>query len=76
MHLLLLIQVLTGITNFITSVDQIESKKTLHFFTHKNHLFAKCRIERPSVISDGLKKHLAYNYFIEITDYFLLSIYC
>ena len=27
MHLLLLIQVLTGITNFITSVDQIESKK-------------------------------------------------
>ena len=31
MHLLLLIQALTGITNFITSVDQIESKKTLHF---------------------------------------------
>ena len=46
MHLLLLIQVLTGITNFITSVDQIESTKTLHFFTHQNHLFAKCRIER------------------------------
>ena len=75
MHLLLLIQVLTGITNFITSVDQIESKKTLHFFTHQNHLFAQCRIERPSVISDGLKSTW-FNYFIEITCYFLLSIYC
>ena len=75
MHLLLLIQVLTGITNFITSVDQIESKKILHFFTHQNHLFAQCRIERPSVISDGLKSTW-FNYFIEITGYFLLSIYC
>ena len=75
MHLLLLIQVLTGITNFITSVDQIESKKTLHFFTHQNHLFAQRRTERPSVISDGLKSTW-FNYLIEITGYFRLSFYC